>query len=163
MITKKSGFTLVELLMVMGIMGLLMVILFQVFGAILDMKLRSEATTAVAQDSRYLISRLTYDISRSSDITLPLAGGSGNTLILVIDGVDYVYELNGTTLKLSVGGGASQALTGIGTKITSIVFTHFADIGNKKSVQIVLNIAPTTIQQGGTPGERTLTTTVVTR
>jgi prepilin-type N-terminal cleavage/methylation domain-containing protein len=163
MINKKSGFTLVELLIVMGVMSILMVILFQVFGSILTMKLRSEATTAVAQDSRYLLTRLTYDISRASNITLPTALSSGSSLGLLIQGSTYLYELDGVTLTLSIDGAAAEAVTSIGSKITSLNFTHFADMGTKKSVQINLTIAPTIIQPGGITGERLLTTTVGTR
>ena len=158
---KKYGFTLVELLMVMGIMSILMIILFQVFGSILDLKLRSEATTYVAQDSRYLITRLTYDISRASDVTLPVELSSGSSLTLVIDGQNYVYSLDGNILKLSVGGGDNLALNGIGSKINTLTFTRFAN--TKRIVQISLGIVPTTVQSGGVTLSRQLTTTVATR
>lgn len=150
---------MVEMLMVMGIMSVLVVILSQVFGSILTMKLKSQATSAVAQDSRYVITRLAYDISRASDITT----GSGNTLRILINGSSYLYQLQGTSLVLSVNGGASQALTGVGTKVTNLSFVRFVDLGGKKSVQINLTIAPTTIQPGGSTGERQLTTTIATR
>ncbi len=159
MMKNKTGFTMVEMLMVMGIMSILVVILSQVFGAILTMKLRSQATTAVAQDGRYAISRLAYDVARASDIT----SGSGGTLRLLIGGTSYVYQREGTTLVLSVGGGASQALTSIGSQITALNFTHFADMGGKKSVQINLTIAASIIQSGGATLARSLTTTVATR
>lgn len=155
----KQGFTMVEMLMVMGIMSILVVILSEVFGSILTMKLRSQATTAVAQDSRYVIARLSYDVSRSSSISSPDA----QTLILTIGGTNYTYSLSGTSLVLRVGAGANQALTGVGTKITALNFTHFLDMGGKKSVQISLTILPTIIQPGGASGARLLTTTIATR
>ena len=160
---NKHGFTLVELLLVMGIMSILMIILFQVFGSILDLKLRSEATTYVAQDSRYLITRLTYDISRASDVTLPVELSSGSSLTLVIDGQNYLYSLDDNILKLSVGGGDNLALNGIGSKINTLTFTRFANIGTKRIVQISLGIVPTTVQPGGVTLSRQLTTTVATR
>lgn len=160
---NHKGFTLVELLMVMGILGLLMIVLFQVFGSILDLKIRSEATTSVAQDSRYVLTRLTYDIARADSITVPSESVTDNTLELVVEGVTHVYTLDGNTLKLSVDGGSSESLNGISTLITSLSFTRFADIDGLSSVQINLGIKPTTIQPGGASGERTLITTVATR
>lgn len=159
----KSGFTLVELLMVMGIMGILMGILFQVFGSILSMKLRSEATTSVAQDSRFAISRLTYDISRASDIILPLPGSSGSILSLQIQGLNYVYELDGDSITLAVDGGASAKITGIGSSISALEFTRFIDLGTKKIVQINATFLPSTILEGGAVVGRQLITTVATR
>lgn len=159
----KKGFTLVELLMVMGIMGFLMVILFQVIGSILDLKVRSEAITAVAQDSRYLITRLTYDISRASTITSPVPGASGSSLQLLIGGDTYLYQLSGNTLNLSLNGGTPYALNGIGSRITSINFTRYADVEDIESVGINLVITPTTVQSGGVDATRILNTTVATR
>lgn len=156
---KLNGFTMVEMLMVMGIMGFLVVILSQVFGSILTMKLRSQATSAVAQDSRYLITRLSYDISRASAITVP----NSTTMVLTISGTAYTYTLSGSTLTLAVGGGASQVLNGVGTKITALSFTKLTDLGSKSNVQISLTITPTIIQPGGATGARQLTTTLATR
>lgn len=149
---------MVEMLMVIGITGVLLVVLSQVFGAILSMKLRSQATSFVAQDSRYILSRLAYDIMRANDIT----SGSGSSLSLNIAGVTHTYSLSGTTLELSVGGAPEQALTGVGTKINSLAFTR-TDVGAHKAVQISLNIAPTIIQPGGSTGARQLTTTIALR
>lgn len=153
---------MVEMLMVMGIMGILIVILSQVFSSILTMKLRSEATSAVAQDSRYILSRLSYDVARASAITAPSTGSGGSTLTLTIAGVSYTYALSGTTLTLSVGGAQPVAMSSVGTKITALNFVHL-DQGNKKSVTITITIAPTNAQPGGVTLARQLTTTVATR
>src|SRR3989344_3910261 len=132
---KKPGFTLIELLIVMGIMGILLILLTEVFGAILAMRLRSQTTSDLAQDSRYLLSRLTYDIARSSDITLPPAASSGDSLLLTIGGTTHLYTLANNTVLLSVGDSPGEALTGINTKITNLSFTQFFAMGGKKSVQ----------------------------
>lgn len=154
---NKRGFTIVEMLLVIGIMSILVVILTQVFGSILTMKLRSQATTAVAQDSRYLLTRLAYDITRSSDLSVL----SPQSLSLTINGVNYLYALSGTSLLLSVGGAPSQALTSIDTQITALNFTlTTVPPSLKKSVQISLTILPTIIQAGGARLERHLTTTL---
>jgi hypothetical protein len=110
-----------------------------------------------------VLTRLTYDIARADSITTPLESATGNTLQLLIDGATHLYTLDGNTLKLSVDGGNSEALSGIGTHITSLNFTRFADVDGISSVQINLSITPTTIQPGGVSGERILTTTVATR
>lgn len=158
MIKNKRGFTLVEMLIVIGIMSILVVILSEVFGSILTTKIRSEATTALAQDSRYLLSRFYYDISRASDITSP----TGSTLSLTIGGTSYVYALDGTTLTLTVGGASPQALSSVGTQITTLDFTR-TDLGVKKGVQVHLIIAPSAGLPGGANLSRELTTTVALR
>ena len=147
----NRGFTMVELLIVIGIMGIFMVILSQVFVSILSMKLRSEATTAVAQDSRYLIARLSYDIARADNVSV----SNPSTLILTINGVSHTYSLENNQLSLTVASGDPQILT--------LVFTPFPSLGSQQSVQINLTIRPTIIQPGGATGERHLITTIATR
>jgi prepilin-type N-terminal cleavage/methylation domain len=143
----KKGFTLVEMLLVMGITGILIVVLSQVFGSILTMKLRSEATSAVAQDARYLLSRLSYDVARSSSIATP----SPSELELTIGGVVHEYTLDNGRLMLAVGGGTPQALTGVRTQLTSLTFTKLADLGTKQNVEVNATLASTISQPGGPP------------
>jgi len=139
----NRGFTMVELLIVIGIMGIFMVILSQVFVSILSMKLRSEATTAVAQDN--------VSVSNPS------------TLILTINGVSHTYSLENNQLSLTVASGDPQVLNGLNTQILTLVFTPFPSLGSQQSVQINLTIRPTIIQPGGATGERHLITTIATR
>lgn len=155
----NRGFTMVELLIVIGIMGIFMVILSQVFVSILSMKLRSEATTAVAQDSRYLIARLSYDIARADNVSV----SNPSTLILTINGVTHTYSLENNQLSLTVASGDPQVLNGLNTQILTLVFTPFPSLGSQQSVQINLTIRPTIIQPGGATGERHLITTIATR
>lgn len=154
---------MVELLISMGIMGILIVIMTELFGSILTMKLRSQAKSAVAQDSRYVISRLTYDIARSSDITTPNISSTSDTLTLSISGTTYTYSLQDSKLVLAVGGGVAEPQTGIDTKIDDLSFTQNMTMGGKKSVQITLHISPNKAEPGGITGQRLLTTTVATR
>lgn len=158
MMTNKRGFTLVEMLIVIGIMSILVIILSQVFGSILTTKLRSEATTAVAQDGRYLLTRLAYDIGRASDITSP----TGSTLVLTIGGLDYVYTLSNSTLVLSIGGGPAEALSSLNSRLSSLSFTR-TDLGVLKSVQVNFVISPSIPLPGGANLARELTTTVALR
>lgn len=155
----KKGFTLVEMLLVMGITGILIVVLSQVFGSILTMKLRSEATSAVAQDARYLLSRLSYDVARSSSIATP----SPSELELTIGGVVHEYTLDNGRLMLAVGGGTPQALTGVRTQLTSLTFTKLADLGTKQNVEVNATLASTISQPGGATSDRQLRTTLATR
>lgn len=159
----KSGFTLVELLISMGIMTILITVLAQVFGSILTMRSKNEAVSALAQDSRYVVERLSYDVARSSGITLPTVGNSGSSLTLVIGGVNYVYTLQDGSLLLSVGGAASDRLNSIGTTITSLSFSRNNVLGGKASVGLAMTLRATTIQPGTQSQTRDINTTLVTR
>lgn len=159
----KSGFTLVELLISMGIMTILITILSQVFASILTMRSKNEATSALAQDSRYIFQRLAYDVGRSSSIAVPAVGNSGSSMTLVIAGVNYAYSLQDGALMLSVGGASADRLNSVGTSITSLSFTRNSPLGGKSSVALDVALAATTIQPGSAAQNRDIHTTLVTR
>src|SRR4030042_5852170 len=72
----QKGFTLVEILLYMGLLAILLVVLTEILVSILAVKIEFEATSSVEQDSRFLLSRLFYDINRASAITTPGSIGS---------------------------------------------------------------------------------------
>lgn len=159
----KPGFTLVEMILVTGILGILIVVLTQVFGSIIALRFKNEATSAMAQDSRYLIARLSYDVARASAITVPAVGDSGSLLSLLIGGRLYTYELSNGAVMLSVDGGPPSALTGVNTSLSSLSFTHYPDLGGKKMVNLDLVINSNIIAPSITSQSRHLITTLATR
>src|SRR5690348_3778918 len=97
----KRSFTLIELLIYMALLSILLVIMTQIFVSVLDSKLEIESLTSIERDGNYLTSRLIYDISRSNGIVAPAGiGGQSNTLQISINGVNYIYTLNGSNIEL---------------------------------------------------------------
>jgi prepilin-type N-terminal cleavage/methylation domain-containing protein len=94
----RAGFTLVELLMSMGLMTVILGVLTGIFGSIIDVSLESRSASALDQDGRYITARLSYDMQRSSGIVTPSAPSAvtGPTLTITIDSVDYTYGLDGS-------------------------------------------------------------------
>src|SRR5689334_20376440 len=106
---NNKGFTMVELLLYMGLLAIFLTMLTRLFTATLDVQLGSEATGMVEEDSRYIYSRFAYDISRANAVVVPVALGiSSNTLTIMIGSVANTYSLSGTNLMLAnnLGAGA---------------------------------------------------------
>src|SRR5687768_16701793 len=96
---NQKGFTLVELLIVMGLFGILLTVVTDMFVSTLSLQTESAAHSSVSQDGRFILSRLSYDIERASSITTPASlGASGSTLSMVVGGVAYSYALAGSNL-----------------------------------------------------------------
>ena len=148
---KQKGFTLVELLIYFGLLSILMTILMRVFTGITDVQLSSEAASHVAEDARYIYSRLVYDVPRASNIV-----SSGSSLILLINGVANTYSVSSGNLVLANGDGINQ-LNSVGTQVSDLSFT---EIG--KSIQIKYTITSTTQDING-PDSKIIETTIALR
>lgn len=124
-----KGYTLVELLLYMGLLAILLLVLLQIFTELINVQLDSQDTSVVEQDSKVILLRLLYDINRADSITTPGSlGMTSDTLQLTIGSIQYVYQLQNGGIYL-VATNSSQ-LNGIDTVITNLSFTRIGnDIG----------------------------------
>lgn len=159
---KRNGFTLVELIISMGIMSILVTVLANLFGTTLLMRQKSEAISAIAQDSRFVIQRLAYDIGRASSITSPSPGNSASSMTITIGAINYTYSLSSGALNLSIGGSAPVALTSAGSTISNLNFYRNNDLGSESSVTVDINFVPVSVQTGIQNQSRRVVTTFVT-
>lgn len=157
---KNRAFTLVELLVFMGLFAILIVVLTQILVSALNVQLETQATSSVQQDGRYLLARLTYDINRASLLTEPAAAGTqSDKLQLTIGGSNYRYATaSGNILNLTVGG-IDYQINSFGTTISGVNFKRIGTDGNKDSVQISFTITSTTIIGGAGKETKTFSTT----
>src|SRR3989344_3435349 len=92
---KSSGFTLVELLISMGLLAIILSVLTSLFVSVIEAQLESQATSSVDQDGRFVLARLSYDIHRADGvngiITPSTLGGQGPTLQIAISGTTSTY------------------------------------------------------------------------
>jgi len=121
---RSSGFTIIELVIYAGLLMMFLYILTGIFTEVLDMQLESETESAVIQDSRYILSRFSYDIERASAIVTPVAlGDQTSTLVLTIGGVNDTYSLiNGNLVFADASG--SGSVNSFGTTVSG--FPSFA-------------------------------------
>jgi Tfp pilus assembly protein PilW len=146
---RKKGFTIVELLIYMGLMSGFLVIMGNVFFSVLDLQLESKASSDVQQDGQFILSRLGYDLRRATAVSVPAtAGETGNSLIMTIGGSNFAYSVNGGDLQLTAGGG-SQNLTSFGSSIQDFSVTRLQNPGGLPSLKISFTLVSrdTNLQQ----------------
>lgn len=146
---SRKGFTLVELLIFMGILTILLTVLTQVFTMILDSQLESQADSSVDQDGKYIINRLTYDLNNAQNINIPsIPGQQGETLQLVIGGINYAYSLNNGNMQLS-DGNTTENLNSFNTNVSGVNFLRLGNPGGKNSIKITFTLTSKTIKNSG--------------
>jgi len=148
--TAQKGFTLVELLIYMGMLSIILVVLSQIFGSILDAQLESQSTSAVHRDGRFILSKLTYDVHRASSIVLPASlGASSTSLQLDISGIN-TYSLNNGNLELT-DSLETNNLNSADTTVSNLTFTRIGNtVANaKNTVRITYTITSKIVRPKG--------------
>lgn len=142
---SKSGFTLIELLIYTALTSVLIVIFSQVFLAVIALRLESRQSSAVQQDARYIVSRLTRDIRRASAIQGPLFGSTGSAVMLTVpvsgSDVTYTYALSGTELTLSEGSASAVRLHSTETRVTEFTVLRIGNSAESTDLADTLKIS----------------------
>lgn len=156
---SSRGFTIVEMLLYMGLLSIFLMVLTDLFVNILDVKSEAEATSSVEQDSRYILARLSYEINQATSISQPASiGGSGGTLVMLVGGNTFTYTINGTNLQLSNNLGTNN-LNSSGSTVSNLSFQRIGNSGGKDTIKVSYTLNSTTERVGGNE-IRTFTTTI---
>lgn len=145
----KKSFTIVELLIYMGLLAILLTVLTDIFATMLSLQTESESVSVVQQDGRYILGKLMYDINRASDVSVPSQlGDTGNTLIININGSNQEYHLVNSQLQLTNNYGIN-ILNSSETSVDSISFKRIGNIGGKNTIVLDLIISSQATPQSG--------------
>lgn len=109
---NQQGFSLIELLVYMGLTSILIMIMSQVFVAVLGVRVESLNTTSVQQDGRFIMARLAYDIRRAQSIISPAYGTASSSMTLLIQEGSVLqtnyYSWDGTNLSVTNASNTAQ-------------------------------------------------------
>lgn len=102
--TKKdasAGYTLLELLLYIGIIGALLTSVTMFFGAVVDARVKNQSISEVDQQGELIMSLITQTIRNADSITSPAAGASDDSLTITVPtGVlsPTIFDLAGATV-----------------------------------------------------------------
>ena len=140
----QKGYTLIELVIYMGLLGMLLVILSQFFIGALNVQLVSKADSAVEQDGAYLLQRLTYDLHRATAVTQPSLGQTVATLsaTIVDSGVNnsYIYTIDGENMMLTIAGSPVQ-LNSDQSTISNFSLSRIGNSGQLQTAKDTIRVA----------------------
>ena len=149
-INYHRGFTLVELILYGAILMSFLVVLTSLFSSLIQMQLSSESHSSLALDSRYLFSRLSYDIGRASGISFPISTASSSSVLqLTIDGSIHTYARSGNDLFVTNPLGSIQ-LNSFDTSVTDISFLRLGNSQGVQSLKINFTLSSLITREQGT-------------
>lgn len=161
--TKNQGFTLVELLLYMGIFSILIIVLLQMFFSIFDSQIDSQSSSSIITDGQFILNRFKYDVENAKSIVVPPApGSSGTSAQLVINNKSYSYSLiNGNVILTNSTSGTSDQLNSVNTTASNLNFLRLSDTKGKNIDTLTISVTLTSnIVKNGVPTTENFKTTV---
>lgn len=137
----RQGFTIIELLLSIGLLTILLGVLTNFLLTTLDVQLRVTSLSNVEQDARYLALRLEYDVRRATSMTIPAIDGQTDTsTTLLIDGSSHTFSIQNGSLTLTSPAG-TDALTSAEVTITSFSVMRVGNTGNGDTLRFQYTLA----------------------
>ncbi len=150
---RQHGFTLIDLTIYSGLLGILLVILSEIFISVVQLQLSSRSQGAVEQNGAYILSRITYDIRRASSITSPVLGETVATFSSVLsesgNNVPYIYDIQNQNLILSIGSVVSQ-VNSSDTRVRDFSVTRIGNSGQNALAKDTIQVSFTVFSIGET-------------
>jgi type II secretory pathway pseudopilin PulG len=141
---NQSGFTLLELLLYVSIIGTLLGALALFFGMTAEVRLRNQAVSEVTQQGQAAMETIASSVRNATAITTPATGASGSTLTVTVPTASLsptIVASDGTTLTIKEGSGTAIALTNSKVRVTTISIKNLSRSASKGTVQISFTLA----------------------
>lgn len=142
---KKNGFTLVEMLIVVTLLGIFSVAVTQVFFTILRTQAKTQSIAEAKQSGDYAFSVMETAIRNAKSIDFPVCGDSDPTSITITnqDDTQITFSCSGNKIK-----SGTQNLTGDNVIVDSCNFTHVCQTSTAQYVYFNYTVKPGNVPTG---------------
>lgn len=159
---KFKGFSIIELVIYIGLMSVLLLVISRIFISSLDIQTESKAASRVEQDGRFILAHFAYSIANSDEITTPVAiGDESQSLVIEEDGTPLTYSVNNNILELTENGDTNR-LNSPATAVSGLTFQKIGNPGGKDTIRVEFTITSTDASEA-VPETQTYQTTFGTR
>lgn len=136
-----QGFTLIELMVYLGILSIISVVLSLSFISLTRGRAQNESRTEVQSNARFAMDKITQDIQAASSVSLGSGGVSTSSALVLTEPIGTVqYSVSNGQLQRTVNSGAPDIITSTLVTANTLTFTR-ADNYNT-----VLNATTTSVQ-----------------
>ena len=151
---EPKGFSLIELVIYIGVLSILLGAMTSVFTTIVDVQLESSATSSVDQDGRYILAKLLHDFQASTPIVINTPSSPGTTttslsLTLNGDATSSAYTINGSNNLILTNSFGSNMLNSSDTSVATFSAKRIGNGGTSDTVEISFTLNSRTKQRSG--------------
>lgn len=142
--SRTSGFTLIELLLYVAIVGSLLTAASLFFATTAESRIKNQSMTEVNEQGTLLMEQITQTIRNADSITAPAAGATAASLTVAVPTAGLsptIFDLNGNTLQIKEGTGATVPLTNSKVTVSGLSFKNLTRSGTPGIIQVSFTIS----------------------
>jgi type II secretory pathway pseudopilin PulG len=139
----QAGYTLIELLLYIAMMGILLSALVAFFGMVTDARVKNQSITEVNEQGAYALEHVAQTVRNATSISAPTIGTSTSQLTLVVPTAALsptVFSVVGGVLQVKEGSAAAVPLTSSKIQVTAFTVANVSRAGTSGIVKISLTI-----------------------
>jgi len=140
----QAGYTLIELLLYIAMVGVLLAAVTAFFGMATDARVKNQSITEVNEQATYALDIITQVVRNGTGISGPAVGASSSQLTVVVPTASLsptVFDVSGGVLRIKEGAGAATTLTNSKVQVNSLTVTNLTRSGTSDVVQISLSLS----------------------
>lgn len=126
---RKTGFTLVELLLYVGISSTLLLVTSLFLGMMLEARVKNQTISEVEGQGAQVMQTITQNIRNAQNITSPSVGASGASLTLDVVNIardPTIFDLASGVVRIKEGSGAYIPLTNSHVVVSGLNFANLS-------------------------------------
>ena len=140
---KKQGFTLVELLIYVAILGSILVLLSGFFWNIISANIKENSYQEVQQNGSFSLIKMTQEIKKAKSIISPLPGSTSDSLSLEMQNPNLnptIFDLAEGKLRITRGSNPPIELTTDRVVVSNLIFRNLSYSKSPGTIRIEIKI-----------------------
>lgn len=142
-VSYQAGYTLIELLLYIAMIGVLLGAVVAFFGMTTDARVKNQSITEVNEQGTYVMDYIAQTVRNASAITSPAIGASGSSLTLTVPMASLsptVFSLTSGVLQVKEGTATAVPLTSSKVQVSAFTITNLGRSGTSGIVKISFTI-----------------------
>jgi Tfp pilus assembly protein PilW len=141
---KQSGYTLIELLLYVGLIGILLSAITALFGVSVDARVKNQTISEVNEQGIYALDYMAQVIRNGTTVSSPVAGSTGSSLTVTVPTASIsptIFSVTSGVLQVKKGTATAVALTNSKVKVDTFNVVNVTRSGTSSIIQISLTIS----------------------
>lgn len=140
----NRGYTLIELLLYVGIVSTLLVGITLYFASVAEARVKNQTIMEVEQQGAMVMDHITNTVRNATSVSAPAIGSSANQLTVVVPTGSLsptIFDLSSEAIRIKEGVAAAIALTSSDIRVTSLSFTNMSRSATVEVVRVTFTMS----------------------